>query len=95
MPLARPSTLIHVRAEHGVDPRLVPRPLRLEPLENVGIHPERNRELLDWINDRRVVPKIVREIRQFARRGRLDLSAGDTPESSEVGPAPLSLATST
>lgn len=98
-PLARPSprgltTLGHVRAQHGVHPRLIPWTLRLEPVQNIGVDAKRDRLLRRGLDDLCVVPEILREIRQLSGGRRPNLSLGDAPESSQIGAATLNPATS-
>ena len=59
--LARPAprrmpALGHIRTQHGVDPRLVPRPLRLEPVQDVDVDAKGDWLLRSGLDDRRLIP---------------------------------------
>ena len=77
----------HVRPQDGVDPRLISRALRLEPLQDLRVDAERDRLLRRRLHHRGCVPEIVRQIRQLLRGRRLDLSFGHPPQSHQVSPA--------
>src|SRR6266571_4095034 len=88
------TALGHVRAQNGIDTGLISRALSLKPLQDVCVDAQRDRLFRRRFNNRRFVPEIVRQIRQVWRRGRLDLSLGDAPKSSEISPPTHSLFTS-
>jgi hypothetical protein len=73
-----------VGTQNGVDPGLVTRSLGLEPSQDVPINTEGNRLLGNRIDQDRVVPEIVREAREFWRRGALNLPFRDATELPEI-----------
>ena len=83
----RLATLGHVRAQDGVDSGLIPWPLRFEPVQDIGIDTKGDRLLRRRLDHRRVIPEILRELRQLSGRRRPDFAFGHSPQPGQVGAA--------
>lgn len=83
----RLATLGHVRAQDGVDSGLISWPLRFEPVQDIGIDTKGDRLLRRRLDHRRVIPEILRELRQLSGRRRPDFAFGHSPQLGQVSAA--------
>jgi hypothetical protein len=79
---------VHVGAERGIHVGLVSGALVPEPFEYIPVHSEGD-GLLGWGDHHfRIVPEVVREIRQLGWRRAGDLRLSHSPKATQVCPSP-------